>query len=598
MNNKPVWLLLLVTFLLAVNACSSLPDIVPQIPLPRADYHALPDGKDIEVANQLLQAGKKREAASAYFAAAENYSSPERERLILQAAELAAVLKEPNLTERYLAPINYNVLNQENQARYRLIQGQLALNDRNYREALRLLPQRVTGLPNGLANKVLNTRKTAAKASGDRLLLIQELILQEPNLKNDYEVSLNHDRIWNHLQQMSLQRIEKGLQSTRHPIVTGWLELGTIAKTRGMTKEELSRKLNRWQQKHPNHPGNRKVSSLLNSYSTATVTPYLGGIKPAKNNPITPSQSQNITIFLPLTGKLSSIGKTLLKGIQETQKQSGITTPFKIINTENGDMSSAYNTAVKNGALKVIGPFSKAKLALLAQKELSVPTIGLNYITTRTSNLYQFGLSPEDEAVQMAQTVQNKGQRRVAILTPDSAWGRRLQNAIKKATEARQGKIMFIASYDNGLSDLNLLTSKLASQTNQLDAILIAASPTQARRLYPALRNITNMLPIYATSHVYNGRPDPANDQVLSGLIYTEIPWVLDKVSLQKNSTTPFPRIFAMGMDALKVANKLADLKAGASLQGATGVIRLSSDGTLHRTLRWAEFKNGIPVPY
>ncbi len=57
--------LLFVLFI--IGGCSTLSDIVPQ--LPKADNYSLPVGQDIAQANALLAAGKKREAASAYFSA-------------------------------------------------------------------------------------------------------------------------------------------------------------------------------------------------------------------------------------------------------------------------------------------------------------------------------------------------------------------------------------------------------------------------------------------------------------------------------------------------------------------------------------------------
>jgi len=66
----------LISIALLLSACGSLPPIVPQRPAPQADNHALPAGPDIQQANAFLASGDKREAASAYFAAANNYRSP------------------------------------------------------------------------------------------------------------------------------------------------------------------------------------------------------------------------------------------------------------------------------------------------------------------------------------------------------------------------------------------------------------------------------------------------------------------------------------------------------------------------------------------
>lgn len=282
------WLRIFLGVLLSVSlvSCANGPtvsDIVPQLRLPGANYNKLPRGKDIQQANVLLKAGAKREAASAYFAASKKYRSPERERLTLQAAELAASFNDVDLTERYLAPINYSRLNAENKARYRFTQAQLAINDRNHREVLRLLPQRVDGLPVGLAHKTLKARMNAAQASSDKLAIIQELVLQEPTLAKDYQVKLNNDRIWSHVLLMSPQELNQNRKTIKHPVLKGWLELGHLVKGfkgSGSVSPTFRIKLHDWQKHHSNHPGNKQVEALLKYKPAAKVTPYLGTIKP------------------------------------------------------------------------------------------------------------------------------------------------------------------------------------------------------------------------------------------------------------------------------------------------------------------------------
>ena len=92
---------------LVLSGCSTVSNIVPQIPSTGSANSTPVIGQDIAQANEFLAAGKKREAAEAYFNASNNYRSPERERLILQAAELASVFKDNALTQQYLAPLNF-----------------------------------------------------------------------------------------------------------------------------------------------------------------------------------------------------------------------------------------------------------------------------------------------------------------------------------------------------------------------------------------------------------------------------------------------------------------------------------------------------------
>ncbi len=613
-KNRMIRSSLALMLLISLSACSTISDIVPlpSIALPTLDRHALPAGKDIELANALLAAGKKRDAASAYFEASQNYRSPERERLILQAAELAAFIKDSNLAQRYLSPLSYPTLSVENQARFRFTQAQLALNDKNYREALRILPQRTADLPDGLAKKILNARMRAAQSSRDRISLVQELVLQEPTLKNDYEVKLNHDRIWNHIQQIPKQSLKTYKDKINHPVLKNWLALGYLArsaKDAGEISPAISANLKSWQQRNQNHPGNSKIADILKSAPAATVTPYMGGVKPVKSatteTPIKTSKKQ-FAVILPLTGSRSQLGNTLLQGIQEAHKQSGKDTDLKVYNSATSSIEGLYKTAIGRGADFVIGPFDKNKITSLSQLQLSKTVLGLNYISNDddhnntnniNGNLKQFGLLPEDEAVQMAQFAINQGKKRVAILTPNSAWGNRLRDAMRRAIIERGGKVVITKSYLNSALNYFADAQNLAFRSDELDVILMAAAPSQARVLYPSLRQEIKNLPIYASSHVFNGTANPSEDSKLDGLIFTETPWVLDTIKNKIKPSTSFPRLYAMGMDAFMIASGLKNLQNfGSSLNGRSGKIRLSKDGTLHRTLRWAQFRNGIPV--
>ena len=606
-NHKSFRSSLVLSLLLSLSACSTISDIVPlpSITLPTLDRHALPKGKDIELANALLAAGKKQEAANAYFDASRNYRSPERERLILQAAELAAIIKNENLAQRYLSPLNYPTLNPENQARFRFTQAQLALNDKNYREALRILPQRVSGLPDGLAKKILNARMRAAQSSRDRISLVQELVLQEPTLKNDYEIKLNHDRIWNHIQQIPRQSLNTQRKHINHTVLRNWLDLGylaRLAKDSGEISPIARNNLKGWQQRNQGHPGNSKIAEILKSAPAATVTPYLGGTKPAKpaatDMPIKTSGKQ-VAVILPLTGKLGNLGNNLLQGIQAAHKQSGRDTELKVYNSTTSSIEGLYKTAVNRGADFVIGPFDKSRIASLSQLELSRPVLGLNYIsnTNNPTKLKQFGLLPEDEAIQMAQFALSQGKKRVAILTPNSAWGNRLRDAMRRAVIERGGKVVIMKSYLNSALQYLPDAQNLAFRSDELDAILMAAAPSQARILYPTLRQEIRNIPIYASSHVFNGVTNPDEDSKLDGLVFTETPWILEMVQRNVKPSSSFPRLHAMGMDAFMIAADLSKLQSfGSSLNGKSGRIRLSKDGTLHRTLRWAQFRNGVPV--
>jgi outer membrane PBP1 activator LpoA protein len=58
-----------------------------------------------------------------------------------------------------------------------------------------------------------------------------------------------------------------------------------------------------------------------------------------------------------------------------------------------------------------------------------------------------------------------------------------------------------------------------------------------------------------------------------------------------------YPRLYALGMDAVAVAKNLPSLTHNQRLQGHTGEISLATNRMIQRRLTMATFKDGLPIP-
>ncbi|MBO6851308.1 MAG: penicillin-binding protein activator, partial [Marinobacter sp.] len=86
---------------------------------------------------------------------------------------------------------------------------------------------------------------------------------------------------------------------------------------------------------------------------------------------------------------------------------------------------------------------------------------------------------------------------------------------------------------------------------------------------------------------------------------FTDIPWVLDdENSFRSTATEALPdmrgqlgRLFAMGADAWNLSKRLPLLRQveGASLNGQTGILTMTPQGSIHREQLWARFRSGTP---
>jgi Putative lipoprotein len=459
---------------------------------------AIQGNATVEQANTLFNQGKKREAAQTYYAAAARYPSPQRERVILQAAEIAASIGDAKLTNTYLAKVPASALDGENRARQAYVKALLALQQNNPALALRTLPANLDNLSPALREKV------------------------------------------KHIQQRA-QAMNSG-------------------------------------------KGNPSVQNIQAALIPNSVT--------------------RVAALLPQSGALGSVGQEIYRGIDTARNSIASETSVQLYDVSAGGAVAQYQRAVADGADMVIGPLDKESLAdlLVHPQILSKPLLSLNYLTNSRNipgALYQFGLLPEDEARQVAETASARGLRTAIVLAPASSWGDRIAGAFRAAYQAKGGQVINIQQYPDAASNAYMqnVQNALAATQGRASMVFLAASPSQARLMRPLLAAQAPELPIYATSHIFSGRTNPGKDADLDGILYTEIPWVIEGLQSGTLNNSNFPRMFALGMDAFLIAKNLPSIARNPNTQvnGKTGNIRLAGNRQIQRTLLFATFVNGVP---
>lgn len=309
--------------------------------------------------------------------------------------------------------------------------------------------------------------------------------------------------------------------------------------------------------------------------------------------------------------------------------------------THTDTMLTAYRQAMADGAGIVVGPLDRDGVKTLARSsnELSIqsitmPTLALNYADTLPAApgyLYQFGLSPEDEARAAAERAWLEGRRNALAFVQKSDWGDRVLHAFKTRFEALGGNVIDTQSYDPASNDFATPLRKLLGVTEtktrarrakidpaipeppkrrqDMDFIFISAFTQQARQIRPQLLfYYAGDVPVYATSHVYTGKVDRNADADLNGLMFSDMPWVLDAESPQPlqraitrlwpQSAEQFKRLYALGVDAYNLIPLLSRMGADPAerMAGETGNLRMDETQRIHRELRWARFVEGEPL--
>ncbi|MCF6218553.1 MAG: penicillin-binding protein activator [Gammaproteobacteria bacterium] len=345
---------------------------------------------------------------------------------------------------------------------------------------------------------------------------------------------------------------------------------------------------------------------------------------------------QQIAILLPLTGRYSQPANAVRDGILSAYYEQQSTSTLRFYDTQGKKELawSAYRQALEEGAHFIIGPLTKESVDHLAMIEApQVPLLALNH--TRISRVapngfYQLALSPEDEAIQAALYAWNSGLRHPVILTPGNNWGERISLSFQETWNLLGGEVRSKQSYNPKESDFSKpiraafeldLSDKRRQQLQRslrsplkftprrrqdVDFIFIAAQPRQARLLRPQFKfHYASNIPIYGTSHLYQGTPDPQQDRDMDGIIFGDTPWTLDTdkerplrnkiLSIWPNAHKKHWRLYAMGIDAYRLSAFLQTRPSQLNYYGETGHMQLTHEGQLYRQLEWARFYRGKP---
>lgn len=342
---------------------------------------------------------------------------------------------------------------------------------------------------------------------------------------------------------------------------------------------------------------------------------------PAPQSPasaLPPGKQAAIGLLLPLRSPtLGQPAEILRAGFMAAHALEGAGFTINVIETGDGaqDALDAYARAVQANDI-VVGPLSRPAVnAVAGSTAAGKPTIALNHPDAGTpvpSNMLVIGLSIEDEARQAAAWVSKEQPGANALIVSGaSAWQRRIATAFadawtKLGHESQMVEIASGSSYDTEMA-IGKLNTKIQNEAPNL--IFAALDPFLTRQVRGV---IGGNVPFYGASSV-NSRT-AAGDTLpeLDGMRMLDLPWV---VQSENATVMAYPRwtgaplgldmerLYALGIDAFRVAKEIAQGRSAFELDGVTGRLKASfGNGTTRftRTIPAAVFQAGttraIPV--
>lgn len=574
-------------------------------------------------AQRLALNGEYEEAASVYIGLAAEASGSERDRLTLLAADnwldAGDAVRAQNAFRGVAQPQGGELLWHWDSTRAALL-----LYDGDAERARDMLESLSRqSLPPDLRPRVEALRADAWFQLQEPTRAIELLMQRESWLDDRRSIERNRERLWNGLLVSDPRVLRGAAEMATDPTVRGWLTLGSLATATGQQGIGWSNGVVRWRERNAGHPAMSVLDTLEIPEDQLLAYP------------------RRIALLLPLSGRTASAGKAVQNGFLGAYFASagGLDDRQSIliydVNAEGGP-SGAYTSAVEDGAEFVVGPLLRNNVNELANDILvPVPVLTLNYLPNDSlppPGLFQFALSPEDEAVSAATRALQDGHRTGVALVPNSNWGRRLLSAFATEFEGQGGTLLDYRSFTSESPDFSRTIEELMGlagsvsryqrlranigsplqfdprRRQDVDFIFLAADGASGRLLKSQLKfHYSGDLPVYSTSSIYS--MDGRSDADLNGIRFADTPWIIAPQSwiryLPDIYREYWPeerrlgRLHAMGYDAYHLVAPLFAARTGTmpEIDGATGVLYLDANGRVHRRLAWAEFRRGVPVP-
>ena len=588
----PLHLLSTICLSLFLVACSSSPSNT---------LGELPPTKYDDLDKLLMEASKKSDSQAV--------------GLYLASADLAWQQKQALRAREILEGIDFS---QATTAQYifaKTLEAELALARKQAKSALKALEHssftHLGEMP--LIQQVRSqlVRAQALQESGKPLAAARERIFIAPLLEGQMAFD-NHQSIWELLSTLPRTQIN----DTGEADLDGWLALVRLTKA-STSLEQQQAEIEHWVLQNPQHPAGKQLPEALKQLQQLQA-----------------KQINTLALLLPSQDPNQNVVTALRNGFFAAHyiaQANGQATPtIRVYDSSNiANMDAFYQQAAADGVELVVGPWEKPLVRQLASRsQLPVTTLALNYADSHQhgpQQLFQYGLAAEDEARLAADRAWADGMRRAAALVPQNAWGDRILAEFSAYWTSLGGEFVAAKHIDRPaelagqIADLfqlraseqrakklqTTLGTKIAAQParrQDIDFIFLAATPQQARQIKPTLAfQYAGDVPIYATSAINPGPGEVYPE--LNGLQFSEMPWFIEtNDATRQHITYNWPqalgsmgRFYAMGADAYQLASQLQQLQAlpNSSASGLTGILKLSPEQRIERTLYWVQFTNG-----
>ncbi|HEX7416454.1 MAG TPA: penicillin-binding protein activator [Steroidobacteraceae bacterium] len=579
-----------------------------------------PPPPSVERAETLEHQGDPAAAAKVYEALGEENAGADRADFQLRAARAWLAANRPEEAERVLASLEANLAAPQAFERG-LVAIEISLARGHGPQAWSALQGLKEPAVAPAAEYYFALKQRAALAVGRPADAVRAAIARERFLSSQQALADSRAALLRQLRDASERGVHMDAQNAKEPLVQGWLELAGIAAAMARSPAASAPQFEAWRARFPNHPGAEVVRAQAATAPAVSATPVV-------------EAGAHVALLLPVSGHQAAAGASVRDGFMAAfyRLPEASRPEIRVYDTGAISVASAVAQASSEGAQFIVGPLTREEA--IAASELATrhpPILALNFLPIErpaASGFYQFALSPEDEARQVARRIVAQGLHRGVAFAIEGDWGTRVVTAFNEELRAGGGELIAQASLPAGRADFSpsitqvlhisdsharhkRLESLLGTQLQfeprrrgDVEFIFLASQAPLARLLCPQLRfHYAGDIPTFATSDAFD--PSATANDDMEGLVFNDMPWMLGDGALTHEVSdaardawpTGGPRrgrLFAFGFDAFNLIGALRG--AGPlRLEGLTGTLTLDAERRVRRDLEWAQMHAGQP---
>jgi uncharacterized protein len=344
----------------------------------------------------------------------------------------------------------------------------------------------------------------------------------------------------------------------------------------------------------------RRASHLLAFLWSLSGLLYGGGFAhatEAPGSPAVPVQTTcaHIALLLPTAWQpFAAAAEAVHAGfVDASKKESATTRAVRLypVTEDPQNVIASYRQATAAGAQIVVGPLTRSAVNALAAAPdaITVTTLALNVPErpSTASKLYTLSLQLETEARQVAQLALSEGRRKAFTVSEPTPLSRRIREAF--IAEFEQGGGNHIAEYGYTSEPEALDRMRQAAALGVADMVFFAVEAPRVANIRSYMPSIT----AYGTSQVNPNAAPESRRPDMSNMRFVDMPWMVQPeypaVTLYSRpavrESDDLERLYALGIDAFRVAEKLLEGKQEIDVDGVTGRLTLGPDRHFRRAL-------------